>query len=220
MSDTILINDDRLSSAFAVWAGNGRRGLRAAGRFQLRLLVRDTIRITPPNMGTMSKVAGEKRIRRELNGIMRESRSPVAEDPAAIHARYRRRRGGRVLTNLRRENSDGRHHVRGLRPYIETVLKLVGLLAAGWLAAAQSLGLNVPPWIARHGSGHGRYIEAETLDGIRFRVENRVPFAGAVAGLRRRFQAAADNRAIQMEKQTARYLFGEGARKAGFKVAA
>lgn len=68
--------------------------------------------------------------------------------------------------------------------------------------------------------GHGSFTNVETLNGRRIRVVNRVPFASSVRDLDRRVQHAADNRAIQMEKQTADYIFRQAARKAGFKVAA
>lgn len=219
MSKTIKIRSDRFSRAASSWVGNSRRGAAIASGQQMRLFARDVVRITPPNQNyRLNKSAGEKKIRKELNGIMRVSRAPGAEDPATVHRQYRR--GGRVYTNLRTGSRDRRHRVRDLRTYIAGVVAQVGLLASGWLPAAAALGLELPSWISRHGMGHGSYLNVETLNGRKIRIVNRVPFASSVRDLDRRVQHAADNRAIQMEKQTADYIFRQAARRAGFKVAA
>lgn len=220
MNNTAIIRNQRFKSALSAWVGNSRRFVDVAVNQQLRLFVRDVIRVTPPNSNfSPSKTAGERRIRRELSGIMRESKSPGAEAPSVVHARYRRS-NGRVLTKLRTDSYDRRIRVHGLRPYMAEVLKRVGLLASGWNAAARALGLNVPPWIARHGTRGGSYTDVHGFTGRHIRIANRVPYASNVRDLSRRVNAAAENRARQMEKQTADYIFRTAARQSGFRIAA
>lgn len=220
MSNVLTIRSPRFRMALFSWASNSRRLIDIPINQQLRLWVRDVIRITPPSSNyQLNRRAGENRIRKELNGIMRSSRAASAEDPAAVHRRYRRSRG-RVTTDLRRGGKDRRIPVRNLRAYIATVLQRVGLLASGFAPAMQALGMAVPAWIARHGSGNGSYTNVEGFAGRRIRIVNRVPYASHVADLGRRVQHVTENRAIQMEKQTAEFLFRQAPRRAGFKVAA
>ena len=217
MSETLTIRSPRFRMALSVWAGNSRRLVDVAINQQVRLFLRDVVRITPPSNGSLSKAAGDRRIRRELNGIMRQSRAANAEDPATVHARYRRGRG-RVYSNLRTGAVDRRHRVRNLREYIAMIQRKVGLLASGFAPAMRAVGMQVPPWIARHGSGNGSYTNVQGFHGRRIRVVNRIPYAAAVRDLGRRVQSAADNRAVQIEKQSAHYIYQQAATQAGFRV--
>ena len=61
----------------------------------------------------------------------------------------------------------------------------IGLLASGWVPAAETLGVPVPAWIARHAaSGRGSNVEVlETGNKITMRVVNHVPAtAETIAG--------------------------------------
>lgn len=216
MSDTLKIRSPRFEMAIFQFVGNARRLPDVVVNGQMRLLVRDIIRITPPNQNyALNKGAGVGRIRKEISGIMVNSRRIDAEDPRLIHARYRSSSTGRINRKLPR---DERHRVNNLAAYIASQVANVGILSSGWVPAAKLFGLELPAWITRHGNSHGEAWVKFNERRILVHIANRVFYAPRVKGLDRRVRHAAENRAIQMEKQTAAFLFGQAARRAGFRV--
>jgi hypothetical protein len=99
---------------------------------------------------------------------------------------------------------------------LRRLLKEVGWLAAGWNEAAKKLGVRLPAWVARHGSGRGSI--GITSSGSRFRItiSNEVGFVGNVKGFSRRIQSAINLQANAMKRQ-AEHLLKKGIRKAGWK---
>jgi len=261
MSKPLTIKSPVFHSALGQFGANGRRLPDAVVYGQLRLLVRDILRITPPNQGAMSRKAGENAITGDLARIFKplsdsslsafrdfygsENAAEFAHKGAgslgivrerilsrgemeAWHQSRRRGDGrvmqvhGQVTTGLRRRDlpglDSGLVSRRNFEAYLAQVKARVGLLAAGWNAAAMALGVAVPEWILRHGIRQGSYTARIAPTRIQIHIGNRVNYARAVKGLHRRVKHAADNRAVQMQKQTAHFLLIEGARRAGFRV--
>lgn len=205
----LQLDDSRFRRALANYSQYSRKSGAALLRQQAKFFVRDVVRITPPSQGKLSKARGEAAVRGDLSRILRASRRAGAEEAADIHSRLRRR-DGRV---------DRRYNpipARNVAAYKKQVLARVGLLASGWNAAAVALGLTMPPWISRHGSGYGTIKFALGASRLVIAISNRVRYVGNVSGLGRRIQAVLDNRAAQLRKQTD-YFLANGARKAGFR---
>lgn len=95
--------------------------------------------------------------------------------------------------------------------------KRVGLLDAGWNAAAEKLGVRVPAWVKRHGNSHGSIEVIVTATGVRIVMRNAVKFGPNVRGYQYRIQNALNMQAAAMEKKTKFYV-EHTAKKAGFKV--
>lgn len=117
--------------------------------------------------------------------------NPRFADPDAFHAtrlrrkfeanRKRASRGGTQAFYV----SESKFKAMRRRLYRE-----VGKLAAGWVPAADRLGVSVPSWIRRHGSGNGGSISITYENGIRFRATNHFPETAAKEGtaLQRRIE--------------------------------
>jgi len=96
------------------------------------------------------------------------------------------------------------------------LLKEVGWLAAGWNEAAKKLGVRLPAWVARHGSGRGSIGITTGATRFRIAIANEVGFVGNVKGFSRRIQGAINLQASAMKRQ-AEHLLKKSIRKAGFK---
>jgi hypothetical protein len=99
-------------------------------------------------------------------------------DLARIHKASRSPSTGRVRTGRTGQNmAVTRSQVR--RAYIKTAQKKVGVLNAGWLAAAHDLKTSsraTPAWITRHGKKPGGINQVKTVGGILVQVFNSVPY--------------------------------------------
>lgn len=207
----IKIDDREFKRAFARYASESKRGAEKVLRQQAKLFVRDAVKITPPNKNYKFNPAGGKTaIRNDLAKIFRASQRGVT-NPEAIHQKWRRR-NGRVKAKL-----ETKIPVKGLAAYRKKVLDRVGVLASGWNAAAQKLGLNLPAWITRHGSRRGRVQIKISAQRMTITVVNAVRFIGDVKGINRRVQHALNNRARQMDKQMDDYAVKKAKRRAGLK---
>lgn len=218
-SNVLRIRSARMERALYHLVGNARRRLPdTVINAEMRPFVRDTAAVTPPNRNFhFSKAAGTRAIRKDLARVMRSSKSLSAEDPETVHQMYRLKSTGRIRKNLKREKGDFRHRVRGLPAYIRKVQSKVGKLAAGWAPAAGLFRVTLPPWITRHAPRGEAWMRWQA-NRVRIHIANRVLFANNVRGLERRVQAAANNRARQMERRTAHFLFVECPRLSGFRV--
>lgn len=176
--------------------------------------------VTPPASkeatGSAAKKQGEATITNDLAKVMkavRAKRNAQLQSAADIYKRFRDTRTGRINPrNLQKPYPVSSTEFNALK---KTLLLRVGWLASGWNAAAQKLGVRLPAWIARHGTGAG--IILVTIDGRRFRIEisNTVKFVGNVKDLDRRIQKAVTYQANAMQRQ-ADFLLKKAMKKAGF----
>lgn len=104
-----------------------------------------------------------------------------------------------------------------LTAYVKAQVAKIGILASGWNAAANRLGLSLPAWITRHGSSRGDCEIITTSRSLKIIVTNAVRFVGDVKGVDRRVQWALNNRARQMDKQMDNFAIKKATRAAGFK---
>lgn len=187
--------------------------------------VKKVVAITPPASkgvsGSKAKQQGDQAIKSDLARIMvaaarkadRDTRKATAL-PEDLYKRFRDKRTGRVNPGaLKRPYRVGKSELLALQ---RRLLKEVGWLAAGWNEAAKKLGVRLPAWVARHGSGRGSI--GITSGGSRFRITiaNEVGFVGNVKGFSRRIQSAINLQANAMKRQ-ADHLLKKGIRKAGWK---
>ncbi|PTY02741.1 hypothetical protein DB346_08170 [Verrucomicrobia bacterium LW23] len=107
----------------------------------------------------------------------------------------------------------------GLGAYIREQQKRVGMLASGWNAAAEALGVKLPAWVARHGNSRGSVLLQLNEPNFSIRLANDVPFAGNTRDLTRRVQWALDRQASGTQKRV-EFILAANARKAAFKPAA
>ena len=181
--------------------------------------VKTVTTVTPPASkdatGSTAKKQGEAAITNDLAKVMkavRAKRNVQLQSAQDIYKRFRDTRTGRINPrNLQKPYPVSSTGYNALR---KTLLARVGWLASGWNAAAQKLGVRLPAWIARHGTGAG--IILVTSDGRRFRIEisNAVKFVGNVKDLDRRIQKSVDYQANAMQRQ-ADFLMRKAVKKAG-----
>jgi hypothetical protein len=103
-----------------------------------------------------------------------------------------------------------------LAEYKKKVQARVGYMAAGWKAAAASMGINLPAWISRHSAaGKGRV----SLNGERLTIElsNNVVYPGARFLVERRVDDALRYRARTMMSRVNHFVY-KAAKGAGFEV--
>lgn len=142
-------------------------------RHQAKLFVRDIVQITPPGgfelrregdthwrpgqTARLSSLAKSRRrgrnaILADLAKIMAPAKQSKLSDARSIHQRFRNNRG-RVGGDFTR-GRDRRFRVQkaALKAEIQRSVGNVGVLAAGWAAAARKLGLKLPgsPAMAPH----------------------------------------------------------------------
>ena len=182
--------------------------------------VRTVATVTPPASkgatGSSAKKQGEAAITSDLAKVMkavRAKRNVQIQSAQDIYKRFRDTRTGRINPrNLHNPYPVSSTEFNALK---KKLLLRVGWLASGWNAAAQKLGVKLPAWISRHGTGAG--IILVTSDGRRFRIEisNAVKFVGSVKDLDRRIQKSVDYQANAMQRQ-ADFLLKKAVKKAGF----
>ena len=187
--------------------------------------VKNVVAITPPASkgvsGSKAKQQGEQAIKSDLARIMvatarkkdRDARAAVAS-PEELHRRFRDKRTGRV--NPGGLKSPYRVSKSELLALQRRLLKEVGWLSAGWNEGALKLGVRLPAWVSRHGSGRGSVSIINSGATFRITIANEVGFVGSVKGFSRRVQSAIDLQANAMRRQ-AEHLMKKGIRKAGFK---
>ena len=181
--------------------------------------VKTVATVTPPASkgatGSTAKKQGEVAITNDLAKVMkavRVRRGAQLQSAQDIYKRFRDARTGRINPrNLQNPYPVSSTEYNALR---KTLLARVGWLASGWNAAAQKLGVKLPVWITRHGTGAG--IILVTNDGRRFRIEisNAVKFVGNVKDLDRRIQKSVDYQANAMQRK-ADFLLRKAVQKAG-----
>lgn len=103
-----------------------------------------------------------------------KTRSVASFDGGTMHGRFRRR--GRVT---RDEVMMLVTNAKELQKYIRKMQGQVGLLAAGWVRAAEKLGQPLPAWVTRHGAGRGGVVVMTGADKVIILIANRVKYAQA-----------------------------------------
>ena len=192
-----------------------------------RGFVRRVVAITPPGgggrTGTAARKAGEGAIRKDLGRIFapvvlkgrrkitqvfgtplkRPVFVPTKErwpDVEAIYAGRLARKGGRK--HLTRGQKQAFYvDKRKLSALQKMLIARVGFLAAGWNAAAESLGVKLPAWVSRHGTGHGSYLALLDTSHISITIVNAVGYALNVDGIEGRIQSALNLQANAMIRE-------------------
>lgn len=195
----IELDDRAFRKALKHYQRYSKRSAAETLQQQAKLLIRDVVRITPPNTGKTNKQAGDAAIRADIGRIMYPTRSRTAEDAATIH-REARRRDGRID---RRRRAQPARNIPALR---KKLLARVGLLASGWNAAASKLGVRIPGWITRHGNSNGQVKVRLRGSSLEIVATNRIRYAGAIKGLQRRINSALNRRARVLRNQVDKFL--------------
>ena len=176
--------------------------------------VKTVVAVTPPASkgvsGSKAKAQGEAAIKGDLAKIMAaaarkrdlDTRQGAAS-PEELYRRFRDKHTGRI--NPRGLRQPYRVPKAALAALQRRLLAEVGWLAAGWNQAARKLGVRLPAWVSRHGSGQGSVDVTRTGSKFRITIANEVRFVGNVKGFGGRIQAAINYQANAMRRQ-AEYL--------------
>jgi hypothetical protein len=218
MSMTISLDTSRFDRALRDWKLFARQSGKEIVTEAARGFIKRVVAVTPPSSGTANKAAqkaGETTIKADLAKlfipVQLKGKFPERwPDLAKLHDAARTNRG--------RVRATQRYFVdqRKLAALQKVLISRVGLLAAGWNAAAEKLGVSLPAWIRRHGTGNGFVEIVVSPKGITVTMRNAVPFVDAVDGFDRRAQAALNYQAAAMERRT-QYMIEKTARQAGFR---
>ncbi len=174
---------------------------------QMRLWVKDLMKVTPPKTGGQ----GKKAILRDLRKIMVPMKdSKKLRFYEKTFGRYvpeyvfnyigkslkEWHRGKRDRTGRVRDVNNAKHKVGGytfadkmyvkrsiFNKYLREKQKSVGKLKAGWLPAARLFGLRAPAWVMKQASIRGSAVDRMKKDGSGFlEAVNSVPWAQEVIG--------------------------------------
>lgn len=207
---------------------HSRKPVEDVARSQMRLVVEDMFETTPPagggKKGPKAKKAGLKtvsgHIQRVLQGVPVSSNRSIANTSesqiATIHSAARV--AGRVPRRKGQKKARVKVPAQKLRQYIKKRQKAVGMLAAGWNAAARELGARNrywPTYARQHNPPSQVKIEVNSKR-IRIYFANLVRFSGGVDVMPRRLKWALNKRARKNEKIIAAYK--GAARRQGFRV--
>jgi hypothetical protein len=226
MKPAMKFNPSRFQKSLAELRRHSKLDSQSFMRQRARSLLRRIVDITPPATGkanSKARIAGEAAIAGDLLKLAVPAVAAAAKKSkgafddvstlAAAHAASRGR-GGRVNPRNRKLLFVKQAEFQRLLKQLQS---FVGILAAGWNAAAQRLGIRLPAWIARHGTRHGSIQIHENSSGIRIVLRNSVPFVDDVTGLKRRVNAAMDYEANSIKRQV-KHLVRKAAAKAGFRI--
>jgi hypothetical protein len=195
----IKIDDSDFQRSLKRFAETSSKSREQVLKEQARLFVRDVIKITPPNKDyRFNQPGGKATVAADIKKIFKGARADAKgaiTDPAALHKKYRGRDG-----RVRRDKAI-KFRVANLPAYIKMVQQRVGILASGWYAAAQKLGVSVPGWISRHGGRSGDIKVKVSMTEARITITNQVRFVGGVEGLEKRVEHALNTRAGAMDRQ-------------------
>ena len=191
-----------------------------------RGFVREMVKITPPGSsgtsGSAAKKSGEKSILIGIASVLEEAGAGFHgpfEDPAAVHARARNPRTGRtdkrVLKGAARGSGKSQVDASALRAFQKKTLALVGLLAGGWNASAEKLGVKLPAWVARHATSRGSVVIKTNGYNFSITLNNEVKFVGGVKDYERRLEWAVKQQAKKMDRQCD-FLLKRALRRSGW----
>lgn len=205
-----IIGGDRLTAAIDRLGELMRGGIPEATRQAARGFVRRVVAVTPPASeevtGLAARRQGERKIDRELQRVfvpvtLKGKRPEQFPDVYGVYQdQVLPRKGKRGLNGrpLSRRFHVDQAKFDALRT---SLVAEVGFLAGGWNAAAETLGVPVPAWIARHGSSKGSCEVQIEENRIRILISNNVGYARDVDGFERRARAALDYQADAFERE-------------------
>lgn len=200
----VTVNDSRLQAKIVQMSQATGKTVKEQTRLVMKGMVRDVVNFTPPSSqtshGSSAKAAGEVAIVRDMKKLfipvtLKGKRPEKWPDPHALHHEAMiEAGGGKVRTPTVKYHVD-----KAKLTSLKNVLRPgVGLMASGWVSAAQTLGASIPAWVARHGGSRGSNLEiTETNKKIIMRVVNHFPAtASALAEQTQRLIAFAKKAAI------------------------
>jgi len=220
MTGQMTIDTSRFDRALAEWRQFAKLDGRKLLEEQARGFIKRVVGVTPPATGTANidaRKAGEGAIKADLAKlfipvVLKGKRPEKWTDLAAIHDQARNRRGRVNRTNQRYYVDQAK-----LAALQKLLISRVGILAAGWNASAEKLGVKLPAWVRRHGTAFGSVEVIVSATNIRIVMRNTVKFVNNVEGYERRAQWALNAQAGALERQT-KVMLERTARRAGFKV--
>ena len=192
-------------------------------------LVTEIIGVTPPQSGkfrkgTAAKKRGEQTVENQIRRVFQGVTKRQAYDRNLLHDHsigWMRptHRSARSKGVVRKSAVNQRHKVmKGrLNKYIRMRKANVGLLAAGWHAAADEFGVrgrNFPMWMRRH-QGKARSSAKISIkkDNIHIKFSNRVKYAGEVDVMEQRLSRAMGAQASKTQRKKMRKGLKEAVRK-------
>jgi hypothetical protein len=179
---------------------------------QARLVVVEAAKITPPNKNfKWNRKGGETTVRTDLARLFASSTAASAETGLGSIHRAERNRFGRVPRGVQQRRA------RGLAAYRKQVLATVGLMAAGWKAAASKLGAKLPAWITRHNSAGFATVDVRGSR-VAITIANASVYPRLAASLDRRLSAVLKRRTDALTRRWD-YFVKVNARAAGFNLA-
>lgn len=224
-----LNNSARFNKTLISILEHSRKPILEVMKKQAKLVVEKVLDVTPPSgrtkRGVKARKAGEKTVARNIQKVLsgvpvstnRKGLASVSEAQiASIHTRARV--AGQVRGRRRKVGVITPVPSRKLQIYIKKRQQAVGMLAAGWNAAARKLNVSKRSWpshVSRHNPPSDIRIDVTTHQ-ISVFFGNRVQFAGGVGVMPRRLKWALGKQASNNEKIIA--AFKGGARRAGFSV--
>jgi hypothetical protein len=221
-----LNNVAQFNHSLVAILSHSRRPVQAVMEGQAKGIVGKVIGVTPPSgkkKGVAARKAGEKttagNILKVLQGVPvasnRVALSGVNENEVA-HQHQRYRVAGQIKRGLGKKKKKAPQAM--LKRYIRRRQKAVGMLAAGWNAAATKFKVSPREWptfVRRH-SPPGQASIKVTKSRITIRFQNKVKFAGGVSNMPRRLKWALGKQTAANNKIMAAYK--GAAKRAGFRV--
>lgn len=183
------INVD-LGRAFVV-AAKGAASTVVGGKLTARAgrqVARQLARVTT---GARARTLGRAAVARAKKEII----SAADNDPLSWYERQRR--NGRFVGRVKMEiDTTGLENIR------KALHARVGYLLSGWNAAAQRFNAPTPSWVSGK-AGRGAVAVTRSSSKLDIRAANQVTYAGDIAGMQRRINAAGEIVAKRMERKTA-----------------
>ncbi|GAA5139389.1 hypothetical protein GCM10023213_19990 [Prosthecobacter algae] len=141
------------------------------------------------------------------------TRSFAKFDEGVMHKRFRNKQGRITRQRVMMVVTDAAE----LKAYVKKMQGRVGLLSSGWVSAASKLGVRLPAWITRHGSGNGDIaIEMSGTEKMVIVMKNRVKY-GAANDLQRRVDYVIRYRKKALNRRLP-YVLRAALKKAGFST--
>jgi hypothetical protein len=204
---------------------------------EARLLVRDLVAVTPPHTKREGERSVEVNLRRAFNPLdpKKFSAKLIAtlirkRDVGGLNAIFARAKGKfagmriveffqmraihKRLTNSRGRVSKAGYPVlpQDFAAYLKRVQASVGWAKAGWMAAAQRLGLSLPAYITRH-SGRLGSVSFSPAPKLGITLMN---FSTKIPNYQAKVDFAVGRRYRSMVREAARILAGGKSRRGSF----
>jgi hypothetical protein len=194
----VNIIDHGLQAKIAEMSNATGRTVKQETKTVMKGLVKYVMDYTPPGSqkgtGKVAQSVGEAAVVRDMRKLfnlvtLKGKRKEQWPDPHSLHHQAMiAAAGGDVIAPTRKYRVD-KAKITSLKNVLRSH---VGLVASGWAAGAEALGVAVPPWISRHG-GAGRgtgLIITETANKITMRIVNHMPNTVLAAQMQRLINSA------------------------------